>query len=340
MSCRKVIVPLLLLAAPIVSPALTIQFDLGPGFTGQPAAEAALHRAAAQWTTALSDPILATITTDFMDLGAPNIIGGASSVTLQTTDGGFNFVRDQIVADGADESDNAIVAALPNLSQLSVNLPNGFTYNNEIAGTKANFKALEFPGLDLDADFGASDGTVLFNSQFAFDFDQDNGVGNGLMDFETVAAHEIGHILGFTSMLDDLNGLSAQPVPLMILDLFRFNLANQPTMASEFTTFARELRPGQDAVLSDLTNAFRVSTGLTGDGRQASHFRDDALSGELLGIMDPTLAFGTAYDVTAADLRALDLIGYEYTSAAVVPIPAAWTLLASGLVLLQRRKGR
>ncbi|MDZ7750638.1 MAG: hypothetical protein U5S82_02995 [Gammaproteobacteria bacterium] len=39
--------------------------------------------------------------------------------------------------------------------------------------------------------------------------------------------------------------------------------------------------------------------------------------------------------MTAADLRALDLIGYDV---AAVPLPPAWVLMVSALVLLGRRR--
>ena len=184
------------------------------------------RRAAAQWTTRLSDPITVTIQTNFENLNQANIIGGASSVTLETTDDGFNLVRDALLQDAANEADDAVVAALPSQNQFSANLSAGFSLSGEIAGTKANFKAIGFSGLDQA--FGATDGTVLFNSGFAFDFNKDDAVAG------------IGHI----------------------------------------------------------------------------------------GIMDPTLAFGQSFTVTDADLRALDLIGYEFASRE--PGAAARCLVGNG----------
>lgn len=48
-----------------------------------------------------------------------------------------------------------------------------------------------------------------------------------------------------------------------------------------------------------------------GDGRQASHWRDNDLSGTLMGMMDPTLDTGQTFEITYADKWALDLIGYD-----------------------------
>jgi hypothetical protein len=51
------------------------------------------------------------------------------------------------------------------------------------------------------------------------------------------------------------------------------------------------------------------STG--GDGQQASHWKDDALNGQYLGIMDPTLSPGQRKTMTANDLLAFDAMGYQ-----------------------------
>lgn len=335
------LIPLLALL-PCTANALTIDFSLGAGFNGQNAAVGALQRAAAQWTTRLSDPITVTIQTNLQNFNQPNIIGGASSVTLTTTNDGFNLVRNALVQDAANEADDAVVAALPSLNQFSANLPAGFSLSGEIAGTKANFKAMGFTG--LDSIFGATDATILFNSGFAFDFDNGNGVGAALMDFETVAAHEIGHVLGFVSAVDDIDLAHPGAISPLPLDLFRFALAGTPTSLSQFTALPRELRPAVEAVTSDTVTVLRMSTGeqTGGDGRQASHFKDDAFAGiGHIGIMDPTLAFGQSFTVTAADLRALDLVGYEYASVSAVPLPAAWWSMTAALGVLagfRRRK--
>src|SRR4029079_17875526 len=122
--------------------------------------------------------------------------------------------------------------------------------NGNMTATKANLKALGFAG--LDGMFGASDASITFNSGFSFDYDNSNGVGGGQMDFESVAMHEIGHALGFVSVVDTVDQLrnlgqtssNIQPRPL---DLFRFGTANNPTNAAQFTTFPRMLNSGNTA---------------------------------------------------------------------------------------------
>jgi hypothetical protein len=125
------------------------------------------------------------------------------------------------------------------------------------------------------------------------------------------------------------------------LDLFRFATNMMPTTPEEFTNFPREMRPGVEANFSDLVNAFRMSTGANfGDGNQASHWKDDFIFnnnqiyfGPLIGVMDPTLPFGFLESITAADLRALELIGYD-----TVPEPSVMGLVVLGGALLRRRR--
>ncbi len=323
--------------APPLPPANLGSFNIiinaGSGLAGNAAALAAFNRAAQQWESFISDPITITIDADLGSLG-PGIIGSANSVALQ---GSYTLVRNALVADAADEADDGVVAFLPTAAQFTATIPLGSTLSGNVTLTKANAKALGFTG--LDSMFGVSDGTITFSDAFAFDYDNSDGVMLGFMDFETVAAHEIGHILGFFSGVDnaDAGATTVQPTTL---DLFRFadGGASDPSNTATFTTASRNMVPGANAIFDDLDNEWRMSTGRTlGDGRQASHWKDDSLTGINIGIMDPTLALGVSFNITAADLRALDGIGYE-----IVPEPSSMLLIAaSGVAILafRRRKG-
>jgi hypothetical protein len=248
-----------------------------------------------------------------------------------------------MVADAAAQPaalNNQIVTNLPTAAQFTATLPAGRTLDRSLLISKANAKALDFTG--LDEAFGASDGTIAFNSGFTFDYDRSDGIAFGTMDFQTVAAHEIGHLLGMLSSVDDIDATTAASYPSIApttLDLFRFGrLVGNPSTGGEFTSFARNLTPGADAVLDDLSSEYALSAGLSADGRQASHWKDDALTGSLIGIMDPTLSYGATEWVLDSDLRALDLIGYDVQA---VPEPAAASIVAIvGVVLSGRRRRR
>jgi hypothetical protein len=315
-----------------------IAINPGAALSGNAAALAAFNRAAEKWEFCFSDPITVTIDANLVSLSNPNIIGQASSVLLMAS---YDFIRDQLVADSALDADDAINAFLPTSAQFSALVPVGFSLDGNLVGTKANLKAMGFGGLDTL--FGPSDATIEFNSNFAFDYDNSDGVMPGTIDFETVAIHEIGHALGFISAVDLVDASPPGAFSPEVLDLFRFRdgSANDPSLPAEFTNFARDLTPNTNAITDFVLASLggeplenRMSTGvLTGDGRQASHWKDDGLTGLLVGVMDPTLPFGLIENISASDARALDLIGYDR----VVPEPGSMALLAAGLVGLARR---
>jgi hypothetical protein len=322
---------------PVIAPPLNPGvFDIviapGASLAANAAALAAFNRAAAAWESRISDPI--TITID-ANLGVGfGMIGSTSSVVLQ---GGFNEIRDHLVADAAGHASDSIIASLPTAEQFSAKVPDGVTLDGNLIGTKASLKAMGFEGLDTL--YGVSDASIIFNTDFSFDFDRSDGLTPGTIDFETVAEHEIGHALGFFSIVDSIDS-GALAIGPTVLDLFRFSrgvAGEDPASANDFTTFQRNLIPGADTNSDDIANEYRMSTGVTkGDGHQAGHWKDDELTGQYIGIMDPTLANGTFELATETDFRALDLIGYD-----VVPEPSAFAaLLAGGMGLLGMRRAR
>jgi hypothetical protein len=329
---------LVMLLAPVAASATPILINPGAGLAVNAPALAAFNRAAASWGSIFSDPITVNLAADLVSIPAPNVIGQTSAVLLQA---GYTTIRNQMVADAADEADDGIVALLPTVAQVAAFVPANFLLSSTMLGTKANLKAMGFTG--LDAAFGANDATIQFNSNFAFDYDRSDGLSPGTVDFETVATHEIGHALGFTSFVDQVDFLLAQGLTGAIgfepLDLFRFGSSPGffPTTAAEFTTMPRMMAPGVASIFDDLSNAWALSTGqFTGDGRQASHWKDDALTGVLIGVMDPTLATAFVSPIRTADVRALDVIGWDVQ----VPEPGSVLLFGAALAAVLRRGRR
>jgi hypothetical protein len=228
--------------------------------------------------------------------------------------------------------------------------------NRSLDINTANAKAM---GL-IVSNPSASDASIKFSSNFTWDFDRSDGITAGTFDFVGIAAHEIGHALGFVSGVDivdsvsgngpnsgaDLNGVQGGLGELdafaiySTLDLFRYSSASL-LLGADVLDGAY----GGTSFLSidgGTTNLGLFSTGaFNGDGRQASHFKDNLG----LGIMDPTAAPGELLSITTLDVRAFDVIGWDLLGVAATSVPAPGAL-AGGSVLLAccgaftRRMGR
>lgn len=313
------------------------------GLSGNPAAVAAFNRAAAQWAAYICDPVTVTINGDMQDLGDPSIIGQAYTPVYGTA---YGTIRNAMVDDEAAETGfvHPIVDYLPSSGLFDVPTPpSGSFILAGISATRANLSALGFTELPP-----GPDSVITFNSAFSFDYDNSDGVAPGTVDFQTVAAHEIGHALGFSSEVDVVDyymyygtgGDSIQLYP-RTLDLYRFGASlNNPSDAAQFAAFTRSLRPNVEAntdqifVMSEAPAEMPMSTGaLTGDGRQASHWKDNLG----IGLMDPTLGYQETVPISPADRVAMDLIGWH-----VVPEPHYYAMVfatvSMGTAILLRRR--
>lgn len=306
-----------LLVAALCSPAAALDIQLfDTGSTNMTADQlAAFEAAAALWEAKLADPITVKLNIEFASLD-PNILGSTRS---QRTTHPYSTVRAALISDASSGKESATVALLPTAAAgVPLNDINGSRNDTLLTLTTANAKALGL-GTALDTLYGgalpnSADGRVQFATAFAdtFDYDRNDGVGGGKTDFITVAAHEIGHALGFVSMTDVQDGNAGFTLHPSTLDMWRFS---DTGAAHDVGIGVRPLTAGPAEYYDSVLNNRDLSRGMgvvdpecnTGSGKcQASHWRDD-----LDNLMDPTIGTGVSVDPLSDDRHAMDFIGYD-----------------------------
>jgi hypothetical protein len=337
---------------------LTFNLNDGPGLVALQASDIGLYTsvrngflsAAALWSDRFSDSVTINIAIDYVALGA-GILGQAQSTTDAYL---YSSFRSSLIGDASTANDLQANSNLPaGAFSMRTNNRDGSVYwdnndtnnNNYLELTNANAKAV---GL-MPANGAGTDASISFSSNFSFDFDRSDGILFSAYDFIGVAAHEIGHALGFISGVDsvdfvsgvgpgaslDLNG--AEPglgdlqdyAVVTSLDLFRYSsdsLALGPGVLDNAFDGSPYL-----SIDGGATNLGGFSTGRSnGNGGQASHWLD----GSNLGMMNPTLSNGQLLTFSEFDLIAFDAIGWDLKPIAV-PEPATALLIISTLVFVR-----
>jgi hypothetical protein len=346
----RFLLPAALLLQAVTSQGFTIVLNPTAGM--DPLAQDGFRRAADYWESQFTDPVTVNLTIGFSALGS-NILAQAGSSWVQIP---VASVKSAMTFDVTSTSDVAAISHFPALSSgyflsfltqkdteggsTAVSLdndtlvdgPNWYNNNAFLDLTTANAKALGFSLTNPPL----ADASITFSSAFSWDFDQSDGVGPGLQDFVGVAIHEIGHALGFVSGVDTVDYAISRQIDLdpyaiySVLDLFRYSAAGTLNLAA-----------GAEAYFSldgGVTSLGGFSTGVEqGDGRQASHWKDNLG----LGIMDPTAnPAGQINTPSELDLLVFDVIGWDRISP--VPEPGSvfglMGLLCSSLLLRRRAR--
>ncbi len=159
-----------------------------------------------------------------------------------------------------------------------------------------------------------SGGAVGFGSSYSWDFSSNTVPSTGQYDFLGVAEHEISEVMGRVS-LQDWSGCpagSSTPPCFAPLDLFRYGSGGtfNPVNGTDFS-----INGGVTTL-----NTFNTNSG--GD------YGD--WSGTTLDPFNAFMKSGTLYSVSGADVSEMKVLGYDTP----VPLPAAFWLLASGLLVL------
>jgi hypothetical protein len=304
-----------------ITPANALTFNFSPTAGTSQLAIDGFRTAGNLWSSVLTDNATVNVNINFTALDAGTL--GETSASNRTYN--YDRVYSALTTDRTSANDNIAVQNLSTASTFNMllnrtaNNPygvgsatpyldnDGDANNRTINMTSANAKALGLLG-----NTNSADASISFSNSFAWDFDRNDGISSGAFDFIGIAAHEIGHALGFMSGVDILDGNSTsrfyndnQFTYVSPLDLFRYSTESKNAKAIDWTADARDKYFSLDGGVTKIAS---FSTGvLFGDGRQDGHWKDNLG----LGILDPTGAPGELLQISENDLQALDAIGWN-----------------------------
>lgn len=337
---------LLIALAVAAMPAAALEFNFTPEPGTSQQAIDGFEAAGELWSEIYDDDVIINIDVGFRSL-RPGVLASTGSQRVTVS---YRELVDALEADATSGDDATATASLPApparalLLNRTRNSPlgagnagpflddDGDANNTSVRLTRANAKAL---GL-LAADAPENDASITFSSDFNWDFDPSDGTRANHFAFVLVAAHEIGHMLGFTSGVDLLDG-NSPPVNgpfddnqftfVSSKDVFRFSdqSLDRGAGVGDWTADTREKFFSIDGG----TDLGGFSTGRNfGDGQQASHWKDD----RGLGLMDPTVAAGATPTITELDVQLFDVIGWDLAGGDGGPLEADLALsVATGV---------
>jgi hypothetical protein len=279
-----------------------------------------LNYVANEYSSLFSDPITIFINVDQTTTG----LGGSSSeIYSPNTSDNYTIFANALKADAKTADDAIAVANLPatdpyaNASECA-----SFTIKGCWYATTAEAKALGLIGANSEFD-SMPDGTFDFNVNQPYTYDPNNRQVPGQFDFIGVAEHEISEIMGRVTAIEEPN------FGYDLLDTMRYTSPGN-----------RNVNPSQCGVYFSFDSGISEIAGY--NCNPSGDLQD--YDGVTPGPEDPYNAFtssGQGHMLTSADIRNLDVIGYDRTSPAPEPAPYMMMSLGlAGLGLLRRRLAR
>lgn len=297
------------------------------------------------WSSLFTDNVTINININFTDLGTGTLAAAGSTNRVYS----YQDVYTALSNDRTTADDTRAVSSLSNSSTFKTYInhttdnPNGngsftaYTYDSGfVQMNSANAKALGLP-----VNTTTEDASISFNNLFKWDFNGSDGITAGTYDFVGIAAHEIGHAMGFVSgvdYIDDTVNTAFQSSAISPLDLFRYSTTSSGLGAIDITAGTSDKYFSLDRGVTKIAS---FATGQTnGDGAQAGHWQENASS---LGVMDPFSSAGELLQITNNDAQALDAIGWNRVDPKKLPEPADFvgTFIGAAFgvkLLLKRRK--
>ncbi|MCH2362926.1 MAG: NF038122 family metalloprotease, partial [Pirellulales bacterium] len=282
-----------------------IKLNFGPVMAANATAVAEAQQAADYWASLLRDEVDIEIDIEFEATG--DGIAGTMLSTQTVLD--YDTVLAAMIADASLEE--TIVGSIPNAGSIGVT---GGTANDTIVITRANAHAIGIteglPSPLSQYGGGIIDGDMVIS-------DSNN---NATPNIYNTVLHEIGHALGFISSAGGSGNIS-----LTTLDLFRIAAGTSPS----FGTTPRVMDSSAEHIFYDggnfnptgittiaglLVGEIPLSNG--GDEYQTSHWKHRGyINNVYIGSMDPVLNPNADPVITANDVRAIGLIGWDVDEA-------------------------
>ena len=253
--------------------------------------KAAVSYAASQFTNNLNDNVNVNIRVTAV--AGTGTLG--QSNTFLTSVSSYASLRSAVGADSKTADDSTAFGAGGSVP-TSDPIVSTHTYMVSTAEAKA---------LGVIQDSLSNDGTFTFGGGFSYTYDPANRAVSGKIDFIAVAMHEFSEIMGRIPLMG--RNLTGSP-DYMLMDLFHYTGAS-----------ARGLNEGPGRFFSinngtTLLKAFNNATANGGDSQDWASGTNDAFNAfSNSGVRD---------DLSAVDLRVMDVIGYDATGSGPTPTPS------------------